>query len=70
MGFAEVGLAEGEEDGDGEELDEDGGRVAVAYAFARDGGGAGEVCGVVFSVRFVLRRILVGAVEGFEFFLV
>jgi hypothetical protein len=43
--FAEEGLAEGEEDADGEELDEDGGCVAVAYAFAGDGGGALEVGG-------------------------
>jgi hypothetical protein len=71
VGFAEGGLAEGEEDADGDELDEDGGHVAVAHAFAGDGGGALEVGGEFFGVRSV-PCLLVGAVgvEGLEFLLV
>ena len=60
-----------EEDADGDELDEDGGHVAVAHAFAGDGGGALEVIGELFWMRLVPRFLIraVG-VEGLELLLV
>lgn len=49
----EVELGEEKEEKYGEELEEDGGGVAEAYAFGGDAGGAVEVLGGFLGVRMI-----------------